>query len=97
MNMFHYISIFCLTVLARVNLTPAYNDHRDALEYLDTMDTDEMIEMLKELVGHRLREERAEEAADVYNQNEDSFPKEQVSLRKKRFFWNKERKEKANR
>ena len=66
--MYVFLSIVCISGLARANVVPAYSDYKDALAYLDKIDTDDMIELLRELVGQRLMDEKSEEAADMYNQ-----------------------------
>ena len=119
--MYLLLAIACIFGLARANVVPAYSDYKDALAYLDKIDTDDMIEILRELIDQRLMDEKADKEAANYNQKYidaspvvggepvdistnnlltnhfSGFPSGQPSLRKKRFFWNKERKEKANR
>merc|ERR1711892_412878 len=104
LNMYLVLDIACIFGLARANVVPAYSGYKDALAYLDKIDTDDMIEILRELIDQRLMEEKADREAANYNQKYidaspvvEGFPSGQPGLRKKRFFWNKERKEKANR
>ena len=66
--MYLAVSIVCIFGLAAANVVPAYSDYKDALAFLDKIDTDVMIEMLRELIDQRVMDEKAEEASDNYNQ-----------------------------
>ena len=61
--------ILCLSGLVKANVVPGYSDYKDALAYLDKLDTDEIIEILRELIEERLIEERNE--GELVNHNDD--------------------------
>ena len=57
--MYLAVSIVCIFGLAAANVVPAYSDYKDALAFLDKIDTDVMIEMLRELIDQRVMDEKA--------------------------------------
>ena len=67
--MYLVFAILCLSGLVKANVVPAYGDYKDALAYLDKLDTDEIIEILRELIEERLIEERNER--ELVNHNDD--------------------------
>ena len=66
--MYLAVAAVCIFGLATANVVPAYSDYKDTLAFLDKIDTDVMIEMLRELIDQRVMDEKAEKAADNYNQ-----------------------------
>ena len=62
--MYLVFAILCLSGFLKANVVPGYSDYKDALTYLDKLDTDEIIEILRELI-----EERNER--DLGNHNDD--------------------------
>ena len=74
--MYLAVAIMWLSGLATANVVPAYSDYKDTLAFLDKIDTDVMIEMLRELIDQRVMDEKAEEAGYNYNQKYvDDAPK----------------------
>ena len=66
MSVPHLFVLACLASLAGGSVLPAYSIYEDALAHIEMMSTDEIIDILTDMVDKRLREEAYEEAADAY-------------------------------
>ena len=64
-----YFALICLTTVVASNVVPAYSDYKDTIALLDKMQTEDLIEILKDLLYEKMLEEKSDKAIDSYNEN----------------------------